>query len=1034
MLIRVRGYHAGIKDYLEDGQKKDRDMQRDEMDERVMLAGDLQLTHDIIESIDTDAERYLTVTLSFKEDYVAPEVLQDIVREFERFAFAAYEPSEYVMYAEAHLPKIKAYTNRKNGEPVERKPHVHIVIPATNLLSGTRLEPFGLVDTNTKFIDAFQEHINHKYGLASPKDNRRVEFTDASEMISRYKGDVFEGSNSDAKARILEAVMSRDIRSYDDFKTVLAEFGETRTRNAGKPGEYENVKLDGAPRGINLKEYVFSREFVELTADQKNEALNARYKPQYDAAGDPQATPAPLLALIQEWENVRSKEVKYLNGAFRARYREMSAEEQQQVLAERESRFYQRYDNEGINDASSRRIDFGMGRTYGGRGRGTSRVYEPGRHTVEPEQAREAERTAAAGLDLDHEYDLDADRRGTPAESRDGMRDLQGIGLDGEHARSQVLLPDLAPYQLGNDRSSAVDALRWRSAGRGRSGSTEPAGRGLGSHWRYELAVEYERYAQSTATEQRAMNAATAAKLSRSYDRLKGGGKLPPGFDRRSRPESLHRTPRLSDTPSLHPRSDVPAPSRARRSKMSRAQSDRLAAEFEVGKGGARSRRGRPPALRDEVSLPSTWQRPRRARNTATGRAADTMLDQLERNLHEQRQQRAAGPRSEFQEIRQQLDASRLLASLAHSHGVLIDKYSITRGRDGSDRIRAGNRNLNVSDFLTKEMNLPWSEASRILRDTYHEQMRNDPDYLARQTPQKLFWREYQEHRNQQLVDFRNRWLDQGASERARKSSIRDVFTRQRSQIIDNPALSAADKKAALSVARMQRIEQEAALREAIAIERDALKASTRYRIDDHYREFLAERAQAGDERALHELRRVQRVGRRVDPAPAARIEPVQPQQPNAIIYRGTSVTHDVHQNGDVTYRQDGKAVLDDEGHSLRMWEADDTAIELGLMLAQKKFGNVLELKGPEDFRHAAARVAAQRNMRIEFSEPELNDVMRGHRAMLDAQEQERNERERAREQAIRKIARDALRPQQDGQTRDIEPGPEPDPDPGIER
>ena len=38
MLIRIRGYHDGIKEYLEKGQKKDREFNRDEMDERVVLA------------------------------------------------------------------------------------------------------------------------------------------------------------------------------------------------------------------------------------------------------------------------------------------------------------------------------------------------------------------------------------------------------------------------------------------------------------------------------------------------------------------------------------------------------------------------------------------------------------------------------------------------------------------------------------------------------------------------------------------------------------------------------------------------------------------------------------------------------------------------------------------------------------------------------------------------------------------------------------------------------------------------------------
>ena len=67
MLIRFRGYNDGIKEYLEKGQKKDRKFNRDEMDDRVILAGDLDLTNQIIQSIETDSERYRNIKLSFKK-------------------------------------------------------------------------------------------------------------------------------------------------------------------------------------------------------------------------------------------------------------------------------------------------------------------------------------------------------------------------------------------------------------------------------------------------------------------------------------------------------------------------------------------------------------------------------------------------------------------------------------------------------------------------------------------------------------------------------------------------------------------------------------------------------------------------------------------------------------------------------------------------------------------------------------------------------------------------------------------------------
>lgn len=81
----------------------------------------------------------------------------------------AYEDEEYNFYAEAHLPKIKSVVDRKTGEPVERKPHIHIFIPRKNLLSGKEMNLRGMVDRHVAYFEAFQENINQKYHLASPR-------------------------------------------------------------------------------------------------------------------------------------------------------------------------------------------------------------------------------------------------------------------------------------------------------------------------------------------------------------------------------------------------------------------------------------------------------------------------------------------------------------------------------------------------------------------------------------------------------------------------------------------------------------------------------------------------------------------------------------------------------------------------------------------------------------------------------------------------------------------------------------------------
>ncbi|EEP7802361.1 relaxase, partial [Salmonella enterica] len=142
MLARVSGGNSGIAEYLESGMKNGRDFTRDELDNRQVIEGDLSLTNDIINSIeDKGQDRYLHITLSFREDTVSNETLKAVVEDYKSMLTTAYENDEFNFYAEAHLPKIKTIQDRKSGEMVERKPHIHIVIPKTNLLTGNSFNP-----------------------------------------------------------------------------------------------------------------------------------------------------------------------------------------------------------------------------------------------------------------------------------------------------------------------------------------------------------------------------------------------------------------------------------------------------------------------------------------------------------------------------------------------------------------------------------------------------------------------------------------------------------------------------------------------------------------------------------------------------------------------------------------------------------------------------------------------------------------------------------------------------------------------------
>jgi hypothetical protein len=404
----------------------------------------------------------------------------------------------------------------------------------------------------------------------------------------------------------------------------------------------------------------------------------------------------------------------------------------------------------------------------------------------------------------------------------------------------------------------------------------------------------------------------------------------------------------------------------------------------------------------------------------STGRAADTVRDQFARDLSEARTARRARERDEFTEIRATLDAGRLLAVLAHSHGLIVEKYAIGKGADGVDRIRAGSRNLNVSDFLTKEMNLSWEEVAQLLRETYRAQTGRDPEHAPKRTPERDLWGEFQQWRSAYRNELRRARDAQADHESERRKAVKAEFYSARSALVDRVDLSGAQRREQLAAARVARLEAEAALRVQIAKERDALKGAASRPLTKQYRDFLQERAQKGDERALRELRRMQQIRLRTKLAdderavifskPSHAVERSTAHDRNELIYAGPSITYEVRASGEVDYRKDGAAFLVDEGRTLRLWDSEREAIEIALRFAQQKFGTTLSLSGPEAFQDAAARVAADTRMRIVFDQPHLESIRLVRLAELDAEALERRAAQLERDAWERDDLRDAVR------------------------
>lgn len=344
MIVEIGGGNSGIAEYLEKGLKQGRIFSRDELDHRVVLDGDLELTNKIINSIeDNGQERYLHITLSFREDDISNDLLQSVTAEYKSLLMSAYNDDEYNFYAEAHLPKIQSIEDSKTGEMIERKPHIHIVIPERNLLTGNKLLPTGYTDTvnvkNIPYLDSIQEYINYKYNLESPKDFRREGGHHSANVLSRIKGDFFGEKQSKFKAQLVDEISSGKINTLESFQRRLSDFGEVKIRNKGKANQYFAVKLAEDKKFTNLNHPVFSEKAIVTKAL-------------------PKADIDTIQVRLSEWQNRVSKEIKFVDFAtptFRQKYAKADLDEKAQLLIEREQTYERKHRQGSSLERASRR-------------------------------------------------------------------------------------------------------------------------------------------------------------------------------------------------------------------------------------------------------------------------------------------------------------------------------------------------------------------------------------------------------------------------------------------------------------------------------------------------------------------------------------------------------------------------------------------------------------------------------------------------------------------------------------------------------
>lgn len=249
-------------------------------------------------------------------------------------------------------------------------------------------------------------------------------------------------------------------------------------------------------------------------------------------------------------------------------------------------------------------------------------------------------------------------------------------------------------------------------------------------------------------------------------------------------------------------------------------------------------------------------------------------------------------------------------------------------------------------------------------------------------------WAEYRQ--DQQRRGFgKVQWDELRDREKARREKIRTTYS-SKSTAIRGARANGAERRAALSVVRMEKVIAQQQADELTRAERSQLKHDQAEQSRAGFKDFLAEKARAGDEQALSELRwrvrREEREPQETEFVVRPSVRELRNGPAPAPILR--SLDYHVERTGDVIYHREGQAVLVDRRDRVDFKRLDNDTVETGLRLAQAKFGytTTLHLTGPEAFKEKAARVVAEKGLNIEFDDGRLNKIVAERKAEIAAE------------------------------------------------
>ena len=270
MIVKISKGEKGVADYLKTGKKRDSKLTRDEKDDRLPLAGNL----DLIEMSERHQSKkknkkhnYYHISLSFTSEewsrlYESGNI-DEFIMDFLKLTFPTHDIDELLFYAEAHLPIIKeepyiprpegALENRtlnkkhKNGEPLKREPHIHLIVSFENMKFTHSVKTGGVI-----------------YTKGAAKQQVKAIMAKSAEKFKRVVNDIL--SNKYGLNNIEPLGMDEDQleKQYESFKSAAQKVKKGKEKDTQMKIE-TNVVIE--PKA-NTKEQDISVE--ELLADARN--------------------------------------------------------------------------------------------------------------------------------------------------------------------------------------------------------------------------------------------------------------------------------------------------------------------------------------------------------------------------------------------------------------------------------------------------------------------------------------------------------------------------------------------------------------------------------------------------------------------------------------------------------------------------------------------------------------------------------------------------------------------------------------------